>query len=111
LAVKSGQTHPARRAPSPDSFRTQAAFDYEFAGKPASAPVRRHSAPVRHAQRGLPDTLPALRFEIREASRILRMSRAQLYKRIKDGAIRIQKDGARTYVTAREIDRYVDACD
>jgi hypothetical protein len=88
----------------------QATFAYEFAGKP-SAPVRRESVPARTATRGVLDPLPTLRFEIHEASRILRMSRAQLYKRIKTGAIRIQKDGARTYVTAREIDRYVDACD
>lgn len=55
--------------------------------------------------------LPALRFEISEASRILRMSRAQLYHRIGDGAIKIQKDGARTYITISELERYVDACD
>lgn len=46
--------------------------------------------------------LPALRFAISEASRILRMSRAQLYHRIGEGAIRIQKDGARTYITIGE---------
>ena len=50
--------------------------------------------------------LPALRFEIPEASRILRMSRAQLYHRIGEGAIRIQKDGARTYITMGELERY-----
>lgn len=59
---------------------------------------------------GINDSLPALRFEISEASRILRMSRAQLYKRIKAGAIKAQKDGARTYITTAELDRYVDAC-
>ena len=46
-----------------------------------------------------------------EASRILRMSRAQLYQRIGEGAIRIQKDGARTYITMVELERYVGACD
>ncbi len=55
--------------------------------------------------------LPALRFEISEASRILRMSRAQLYHWIGEGAIRIQKDGARTYITMVELERYVEACD
>ncbi len=55
--------------------------------------------------------LPMLRFEISEASRILRMSRAQLYHRIGEGAIRIQKDGARTYITVGELERYVEACD
>ena len=55
--------------------------------------------------------LPVLRFEISEASRILGMSRAQLYHRIGEGAIRIQKDGARTYITMGELERYVAACD
>ncbi len=55
--------------------------------------------------------LPALRFEISEASQILRMSRAQLYHRIGEGAIKIQKDGARTYITAGELERYVKSCD
>jgi hypothetical protein len=54
--------------------------------------------------------LPSLRFEVSEAARILRMSRAQLYKRINDGALRPQKDGARTYLTRVELERYVDAC-
>ena len=54
--------------------------------------------------------LPALRFEVSEAARILRMSRAQLYNRINDGALRPQKDGARTYITRSELERYVEAC-
>lgn len=58
----------------------------------------------------LPDSLPALRYSIAEAARILRMSRAQLYKRIDEGAIRPQKDGARTYFTQAELERYVNAC-
>ena len=49
--------------------------------------------------------LPALRFEVSEAARILRMSRAQLYNRINDGALRPQKDGARTYITRSELER------
>ncbi len=55
--------------------------------------------------------LPALRFKIPEASAILRMSRAQLYNRISAGTIRVQKDGARTYITRAELERYVQACD
>jgi hypothetical protein len=55
--------------------------------------------------------LPALRFDVDEAKDILRMSRAQLYNRIAEGAIAIQKDGARTYISLRELERYVDACD
>jgi len=55
--------------------------------------------------------LPALRFEISEACHILRMSRAQLYHRIAEGAIKIQKEGARTYITTGELERYVKSCD
>jgi hypothetical protein len=65
----------------------------------------------RNAMEQLISPLPVLRFEISEASRILRMSRAQLYHRIGEGVIRIQKDGARTYITMGELERYVDACD
>ena len=51
-----------------------------------------------------------LRFPIGEAAAILRMSRAQLYNRISDGAIKPQKDGARTYITSTELERYVNSC-
>ena len=54
--------------------------------------------------------LPALRFEVPEAAQILRMSRAQLYNRIQDGSLKPQKDGARTYITRAELERYVQAC-
>lgn len=54
--------------------------------------------------------LPALRFEVSEAARILRMSRAQLYNRIHEGALKPQKDGARTYITRGELERYVESC-
>ena len=57
-----------------------------------------------------PRALPALRFEIPEAAQILRMSRAQLYNRIQQGSINPQKDGARTYVTRTELERYVQSC-
>ncbi len=53
---------------------------------------------------------PILRFGIAEAAQMLRMSRAQLYVRISDGAIKPQKEGARTYITRAELDRYVAAC-
>jgi len=54
--------------------------------------------------------LPSLRFEVTEAAQILRMSRAQLYNRIHDGSLKPQKDGARTYITRPELERYVQAC-
>ena len=55
--------------------------------------------------------LPAIRFEVSECTQILRISRALLYKRIKAGDIKAQKDGARTYISAVELTRYVEACD
>jgi len=55
-------------------------------------------------------SLPALRFDIPEAAKILRMSRAQLYNRIYEGTIKPQKDGARTYITRGELERYVESC-
>jgi len=55
-------------------------------------------------------TVLPLRFAVTEAAQILRMSRAQLYNRINDGAITPQKDGARTYITRGELERYVDSC-
>jgi excisionase family DNA binding protein len=51
--------------------------------------------------------LPQLRFEILEAARILRMSRATLYERIRAGEIKAQKDGRRRYISASELQRYV----
>jgi excisionase family DNA binding protein len=57
------------------------------------------------------EDLPSLRFTIREAARILRMSRAQLYNRINEGSILVQKDGARTYITRSELERYIFSCD
>ena len=54
--------------------------------------------------------LPSLRFEVSEAAQILRMSRAQLYNRIHEGSLKPQKDGARTYITRAELERYVEAC-
>lgn len=56
-------------------------------------------------------SLPALRFEITEAAQILRISRALLYQRITNGAIKAQKDGTRSFITAAELSRYVAACD
>lgn len=53
------------------------------------------------------EPLPHLRFEIIEAARILRMSRATLYERIRNGDLKAQKDGRRRYITAAELHRYI----
>jgi hypothetical protein len=55
------------------------------------------------------EPLPQLRFEIAEAARILRISRATLYLRIGAGLIEILKDGRRTFVTATELQRYANS--
>ena len=55
----------------------------------------------------IPESLPHLRFDIPEAARILRISRATLYERIRRGMIATQKDGRRTYITVTELHRYV----
>lgn len=55
------------------------------------------------------EVLPQLRFEIAEAARILRMSRASLYERIRAGEIKAQKDGRRRYITTPELQRYIAA--
>jgi len=55
----------------------------------------------------IPESLPHLRFDIPEAARILRISRATLYQRIRSGVIATKKDGRRTYITVTELHRYV----
>ena len=67
-------------------------------------------SPVKPAVESQVTALPSLRFEVSEAAHILRMSRAQLYNRIHEGSLKPQKDGARTYITRAELERYVDAC-
>lgn len=49
-----------------------------------------------------------LRFDIAEAARTLRISRALLYRRIRSGEIAVQHDGRRAFVTAAELRRYVE---
>jgi excisionase family DNA binding protein len=54
------------------------------------------------------EQLPQMRFDITESARILRISRATLYERVREGRIRTQKDGRRSFITARELQRYID---
>jgi DNA-binding NtrC family response regulator len=63
---------------------------------------------LRRPMANTSEALPQLRFEITEAVRILRISRATLYERIRIGSIVTQKDGRRTFITAAELHRYVD---
>lgn len=55
--------------------------------------------------------LPALRYGIAEAARMLRMSRSTLYERIRAGEMRAQRDGRRRYITAGELRRYISEKD
>jgi Helix-turn-helix domain len=48
-----------------------------------------------------------LRVSIDEAAAALRMSRALLYRRIRSGDIASQHEGRRSYITVRELERYV----
>lgn len=57
------------------------------------------------------ELLPHLRFEIIEAARILRMSRATLYEHIRAGQIKVQRDERRRYITAVELQRYITSRD
>jgi len=54
---------------------------------------------------------PALRFEISEAARMLRLSRSTLYERIRAGELQAQHDGGRRFITAAELQRYIAAKD
>lgn len=53
----------------------------------------------------------AERNTIEETTSILKISRATLYERIKAGLISVTKDGARTFITGAEIERYLAACE
>lgn len=55
------------------------------------------------------EQLPQMRFDITETARILRLSRATLYERVRDGKIRTQKDGRRSFVTVSELQRYISS--
>jgi hypothetical protein len=66
--------------------------------------------PNRLSSTGLDPDPPPLRLEVPEAARMLRMSRSQLFNRMKEGSIKAQKDGSRTYITRAELERYVATC-
>jgi hypothetical protein len=53
----------------------------------------------------LPALDPLQRYEIHEAGAYLRQSRAQTYKQIKRGELRVIKDGKRAYIPGSEIAR------
>jgi hypothetical protein len=57
-------------------------------------------------------TIPARfapRMTIPEALQVLKISRAAFYERAANGLIKIVKDGARSFVTGEELERYLAA--
>jgi len=55
--------------------------------------------------------LPPLRYTIPEAAKMLRKSVAGTYNAIKEGRLKVVKDGRRSYITPAETQRYVAACE
>ncbi|MDP9019090.1 MAG: helix-turn-helix domain-containing protein [Candidatus Eremiobacteraeota bacterium] len=53
------------------------------------------------------ESLPQLRFEIPDAAKILRISRATSDELLNSGLITVQKSGRRTLITESELRRYV----
>ncbi len=57
-----------------------------------------------------PMVIAPLRLNIRQAGPALNLSRATIFQRIKDGRLRVTKDGAWAFVSHAEIARYLEAC-
>lgn len=51
------------------------------------------------------------RYPVTEARDLLGLGHSKFYTRVKEGKLRLQKDGKRSFVTAAEIARYIEACD
>jgi hypothetical protein len=47
------------------------------------------------------------RYPVHEGLALIGLPRSSGYVRLKQGMLRVQKDGRRSYITAEEIDRYV----
>ena len=54
-------------------------------------------------------SLNPLRYSIADLTRLLALSRSTLYDRIKHGLLKVSKDGGRTFVTAAELQRYLNS--
>lgn len=52
-----------------------------------------------------------LRYTIPEAATLLRKSKAGVYIAIREGRLKLSKDGRRSYILPAELARYVAACD
>ncbi len=58
----------------------------------------------------MPDNLQGERmaYRVREAADVLAISRSRFYELVAEGRIRTLKEGARTLVRRRELERYLD---
>jgi len=52
-----------------------------------------------------------LRYPVHEARNLLGLGHSKFYERVKEGKLRLQKDGKRSFVTATELARYIDSCE
>ena len=55
--------------------------------------------------------LNKLRYPPREAQELLSLGSTKFWARVKEGALRLQHDGGRRFVTRDELQRYLAACD
>lgn len=51
------------------------------------------------------------RYPVTEARGLLGLGHTIFYARVKEGKLRLQKDGKRSFVTAAELARYIESCD
>jgi hypothetical protein len=55
----------------------------------------------------IPPLDPGRRYDVPESLEYLRISRALVYIRIKDGLLKTVRDGGRVFITGAEIQRYL----
>jgi hypothetical protein len=71
-----------------------------------SRSMKKPPVTVSNAAKGSGDPAPALRYGVKESALILRLSPRSVGYRIADGTIATVKDGSRTFILAKELDRY-----
>jgi len=55
------------------------------------------------------ESIAPLRITINEAAQALRCSRGLIYKRVREGKLRIVKDGSASYIVPEELRRYAES--
>ena len=51
------------------------------------------------------------RYSVKEAQEIMSLKNTAFWGRVKEGLLRVHQDGGRTFVSAAEMGRYLDACE